>query len=161
MWCAETHANAVRRRAVALASSLRSLGAMKEGVQVYRYMTPCPHTVQRDATCSAARETMDRYGIRHLPVLDQGDLVGILSDRELAVAERLGDPSTLVVGEVMTPEPYIALPSTLLADVADEMARKKYGAAVIVDRGNVVGVFTAIDALRAIAENRVRPALPV
>lgn len=130
---------------------------MKEGAQVYRYMTPCPHTVRRDETLAVAREHMVRYGIRHLPVLDDGDLVGILSDRELAVAERVGrDEVGLTVGDLMTPDPYIALPSTPLAEVAGEMAHKKYGAAVIVDRGNVVGVFTPIDALRAIAEDHGR-----
>lgn len=131
---------------------------MKEGAQVYRYMTPCPQTVRRDEALGVARDQMARFGIRHLPVLDQGDLVGIVSERDVALAERVGrgDGEGLTVGDVMTPDPYIALPSTPLAEVADEMAHKKYGAAIIVDRGNVVGVFTAIDALRAIAEDRNR-----
>lgn len=137
---------------------------MKQGAQVYRYMTPCPQTVGRDAPLAVAREQMSRFGIRHLPVLDDGDLVGILSDRELAMAERIGkDDPGLRVGDVMTPDPYIALPSTPLAEVADEMAHHRYGAAIIVDRGNVVGVFTAIDALRVLAEDsaaRPRAATP-
>jgi acetoin utilization protein AcuB len=130
---------------------------MKQGAQVYRYMTPCPHTLQRDATLVVAREVMRRYGIRHLPVLDGPDLVGMLTDRDLSVAERVGDPSTLKAGDIMTPEPYVAVPSTPLADVCDEMGRQKYGAAVIIDRGNVIGVFTVVDALRALAEDRGRP----
>lgn len=131
---------------------------MKEGAQVYRYMTPCPHTIQRDATVAGARDVMKRYGIRHLPVLDGADLVGMVTDRDVAVAERVGDPTEVTAGDVMSPEPYVAVPSTPLADVADEMARRKFGAAVIIDRGNVVGVFTVVDALRAIAEDRGRPA---
>lgn len=131
---------------------------MKEGAQVYRYMTPCPQTIQRDATLVAVRDQMKRYGIRHLPVLDGPDLVGILSERDVVVAERVGDPAHLSAGDVMTPEPYVVVPSAPLADVAHTMARHKYGAAVIIDRGNVIGVFTAVDALRAIAEDRGRPA---
>jgi acetoin utilization protein AcuB len=130
---------------------------MKEGAQVYRYMTPCPQTIQRDATLVAARDHMQRYGIRHLPVLDGPDLVGILTDRDLAVAERVGDPARLTAGDVMTAEPYVVVPSTLLSEVADTMARQRYGAAVVIDRGNVVGVFTTVDALRAIGEDRGRP----
>ena len=99
---------------------------------------------------------MKRYGIRHLPVLDGPDLVGILSDRDLSVAERVGDPVHVTTGDVMSPEPYVVVPSAELAEVADAMARQRYGAAVIIDRGNVVGVFTAVDALRAIAETRGR-----
>lgn len=136
---------------------LASKEVMKEGAQVYRYMTPCPLTIQRDATIATAGELMKRYGIRHLPVLDGPDLVGVVSDRDLTVAERVG-PAGVAIGDIMSPEPYVAVPSTPLAEVADEMARQKYGAAVIIDRGNVVGVFTVIDALRAIAEDRGRPA---
>jgi acetoin utilization protein AcuB len=127
---------------------------VKPDSQVYRYMTPCPHTIHRDATLETARELMAKYQIRHLPVLDGGVLVGILSDRDLSVGERVGNPKVATVEDVMSGEPYLAVPSTLLSEVASEMAHRKFGAAIIVDRGNVVGVFTAIDALRAIAEDR-------
>lgn len=128
---------------------------IKDGAQVYRYMTPCPQTIQRDAPLAAARETLSRYGIRHLPVLDGHDLVGILSDRDLTVAEKLSDVFRVTVGEIMSVDPYVAVPSTPLVDVAAQMAVHRYGAVVVVDRGNVVGVFTAVDALRAIAAGSV------
>jgi acetoin utilization protein AcuB len=129
---------------------------------VYRYMTPCPQTIDRDAPVAKARELMSRHAIRHLPVLDGGDLVGVLSDRDVAVAERLGDPFATAVGEIMSTEPYFALPSSPVAEVADQMAKHRYGAAVIIDRGNVIGVFTAVDALRAMASERgdLRPDAP-
>lgn len=127
---------------------------IRDGAQIYRYMTPSPQTIQRDATLAIAREAMSRYGIRHLPVLDGHDLVGILSDRELAVAEKLGDVFALAVGEVMTTDPFVTLPETPVVEVAGQMAAHRYGAAIVVDRGNVVGVFTAIDALRAVARDR-------
>jgi CBS domain-containing protein len=81
-------------------------------------------------------------------------LVGLLSDRDLAVAEKLGDPFQRPVGEVMSHDPYLAVPSTPLAEVADEMSKRRFGVVIVVDSGNVVGVFTAIDALRAIGEVR-------
>jgi acetoin utilization protein AcuB len=127
---------------------------IRDGAQIYRYMTPSPQTIQRDATLAQAREAMSRYGIRHLPVLDGHDLVGILSDRELAVAEKLSDVFVLAVGEVMTTEPFVTLPETPVVEVAAAMAAHRYGAAIVVDRGNVVGVFTAIDALRAVSRDR-------
>ena len=134
---------------------------IKDGAQVYRFMTPSPQTIQRDATLAAARECMSRFGIRHLPVLDGHDLVGILSDRDLAVAEKLSDVFRVPVGEIMSLDPYVALPSTPLVEVASQMAAHRYGAVVVVDRGNVVGVFTAMDALRAIAADRLAQETPV
>ncbi len=125
---------------------------IKDSAQVYRFMTPCPQTIQRDATLAEARETMSRYGIRHLPVLDGHDLVGIVSDRDLSVAEKLSDVFRVAVGEIMSVDPYVAVPSTPLVEVAAKMASCRYGAVVVVDRTNVVGVFTAVDALRAIAQ---------
>lgn len=131
---------------------------MRPDREVYLYMTPCPQTVQRDATLATARSAMQRFGIRHLPVLDGTVLVGLLSDAELAVAERLGDPFAVVVADAMSWDPYLTLPTTPLVEVADRMSKAKLPAAIIVDRGNVVGVFTAIDALRALADERRRPA---
>jgi acetoin utilization protein AcuB len=131
---------------------------MNVATEVYRYMTPCPHTIQRDAPIAKARELMTRFSIRHLPVLDSGDLVGVLSERDIVVAEKLGDPFRATVDQAMTPDPYFALPSTPLGEVAREMARRRYGAAVIIDRGNVIGVFTAVDALRALADDASAPA---
>jgi acetoin utilization protein AcuB len=128
---------------------------IKDGAQVYRYMTPCPQTIQRDATLADAREAMSRYGIRHLPVLDGHDLVGILSDRDLAVAEKLSDVFRVAVAEIMSLDPYVAFPEAALVEVTAQMASHRYGAVVVVDRGNVVGVFTTTDALRAIGEERL------
>jgi acetoin utilization protein AcuB len=129
---------------------------MKPDDQVYRWMTPCPRTIERDAMMSEARAEMRRLNVRHLPVVDGGELVGIVSERDLSFAERFVDARDTAVGDVMTTEPYLAVPYAPLADVAFEMAKQKYGAAIIVDAGNVVGVFTAIDALRAIAEGHGR-----
>lgn len=125
---------------------------MKPDAAVYRYMTPCPVVASRDDRLSAAQALMVRHGIRHLPIVDQGDLVGIVSDRDLTVAERFCDPGSTPLERVMTTEPYFALPSTPLQEVAKTMAKERIGAAVIVDGGRIVGVFTAVDALRALGE---------
>jgi acetoin utilization protein AcuB len=129
---------------------------MKPSDQVYRWMTPCPQTAGRDATMAEARAEMRRYGVRHLPVVDMGELVGIVSDRDLSFAERFTDPRSTPVGDVMTKDPYVTVPYAPLVDVAHAMASDKYGAAIVVDRGSIVGVFTAMDALRAIAEGHGR-----
>jgi acetoin utilization protein AcuB len=95
---------------------------------------------------------MRQLQIRHLPVMDRGQLVGLLSERDIAFAERFLEARESPVAAVMTRDPYVTVPYAPLAEVAETMARHKYGSALVIDDGNVVGVFTAVDALRALAE---------
>lgn len=125
---------------------------MKPDDQVYRWMTPCPESIGRDATVHEAKAVMRRHGFHHLPVMDEGQLVGIVSDRDLAVAERLRDPRATLLGDIMTKEPYVTVPYAPLAEVAHAMAKGQIGSALVIDKGNVVGVFTVTDALRALSE---------
>jgi acetoin utilization protein AcuB len=129
---------------------------MKPADPIYRWMTPSPFTVDREVGLDAAHETMRRHGIRHLPVLDRGVLVGLVEERDIIVAERFPESHRMTVEDIMSPEPFAAHPSTPLADVAEELSRRSHRAAVIVESGNVVGVFTAVDALRALADDGYR-----
>ena len=56
---------------------------------VYSYMTPSPLTIGRDQTLATAHDLMRKHDIRHLPVLDGGVLVGIVTDRDLHLVESL------------------------------------------------------------------------
>jgi acetoin utilization protein AcuB len=120
---------------------------------IRKYMTKNPHTIGQAQTLEAAHELMREHRVRHLPVLDAGKLVGILSLRDLHFIETLRDvdPSATTVEEAMTTEVYVASPKTPLDEAASAMAEHKYGCAVIVDEGKVVGVFTTVDALGALA----------
>jgi acetoin utilization protein AcuB len=97
---------------------------------------------------------MEDYGVRHLPVMDHGELVGMLSDRDMNLVQSLAPvpPDTITVEDAMTAEPYAVAPETLLQEVARRMADRRIGSAVVVDHGAVVGVFTTTDALNALAD---------
>jgi acetoin utilization protein AcuB len=120
---------------------------------VQEYMSIAPVVVSSDRTLAEAHRLMRERSIRHLPVVDQGRLVGVVSQRDLYLLETLNgvDPGTETVREAMAPEPYAVPPDAPLEDVAKEMAERKYGSAVVVDRGSVIGLFTTVDALRALA----------
>jgi acetoin utilization protein AcuB len=120
---------------------------------VDRYMTKSPHTIGQDQTLAAAHRLMREYGIRHLPVLAGGKLVGVLSQRDLHFIETLKDvdPETVAVSEAMSQEVFTIKPSAQVQEVAAEMAEQKYGCAVVVDKGRVAGVFTTVDALLALS----------
>jgi acetoin utilization protein AcuB len=120
---------------------------------VQEFMTVGPVVIGTKRTLAEAHRTMRERSIRHLPVVDGGALVGVVSQRDLYLLETLEavDPATETVEEAMTAEPFAVPPAAPLEDVAAEMARRKIGSAVVVDRGAVIGLFTTVDALRALA----------
>ncbi len=117
-------------------------------------MTKSPHTIGRDQTLDRASEVMRTHGIRHLPVLEGGQLLGILSNRDVYLIETLQDvdPAKVTVEEAMSAEPYSVTPDASLSEVVSTMAEHKYGAAVVMKGREVVGIFTTIDALHVLAD---------
>ena len=123
-------------------------------ITIADHMTPAPHTIGLDQPMSRASALMREHAIRHLPVLTGGELLGLVSHRDIALVEGLEgiDPANIRVEEAMTPEPYAVTPETPLVDVVRTMGEKKYGAAVVMKGREVVGIFTTIDALRVLAD---------
>jgi acetoin utilization protein AcuB len=122
---------------------------------IKKYMTPMPHTIGPDQSIAFAKKTMRDLNVRHLPVRSGGKLIGILSERDIDLLASFKDIDLdhAQVKDAMTFDPYVANPDTLLDEVCIRMAEKKIGSALIAqDNGTLVGIFTYIDALRAISE---------
>jgi acetoin utilization protein AcuB len=126
-------------------------------------MTVSPIVIGSDRTLAEGHRIMRERGIRHLPVVDGARLVGVVSQRDLYLAETLRgvDPEADSVREAMTAEPYAVAPGAPLDEVAATMADRKLGCALVVDRGSVIGVFTTVDALRALAALAGRRRAPI
>lgn len=127
---------------------------MKAIPTIAKFMTTLPHTVGVEQSLTKAGKMMAEYRVRHLPVLQGGDLIGILSDRDVRLVEsfRDVDPDKITVQEAFTPDPYIVSPTASLSEVCSEMSRKKYGCVLVTDNKKLVGIFTWIDALNAFEE---------
>lgn len=127
---------------------------MKSIPSVQKFMTYVPKSIGFEESIAQASEFMRKLHMRHLPVLKAGKLVGILTERDinLVLSFKGVDPVTMKVEEAYTPDPYTVSPSTPLNEVVAHMAEKKYGCALIVDNGKLVGIFTEIDAYKALAE---------
>jgi acetoin utilization protein AcuB len=116
-------------------------------------MTPQPVTIGRGQPLSVAHSLMREHRCHHLPVLEHGELIGVVSQRDLYLLESIagkplgGDP----VGDALTSETFAVDPDARVVDVAREMAREPYGCAVVLERDRVVGIFTATDALGILA----------
>ena len=119
---------------------------------IAQWMTPAPHSVGKAQTLDTAHAMMRAHTVRHLPVLEGGRLVGIVSQRDLYLVETLQgvDPASVTVEDAMSPETYCVKADTQLDEVAKVMVQHKYGCAIVMDRAKVVGLFTTIDAMRAL-----------
>ncbi len=118
------------------------------------YMTKSPHTIGQEQTLTRAHELMRKFSCRHLPVLHGGQLVGTVSLRDLDLTEGLKgvDPDIVLVEEAMSAEPHVVSPETPLREVVDYLVTHGYGSAIVTEGKEVVGVFTAIDAMRCLRD---------
>jgi acetoin utilization protein AcuB len=112
-------------------------------------MTRDPVTIPADLSLADARLRMFDHGIRHLPVIDQGHVVGIVSERDLAMVTGIPgvDANRVMVSEAMVPHPYIVASDMPLIEVCSTMLERKLGSAVIMDEGKLKGIFSVVDAL--------------
>jgi CBS domain-containing protein len=113
------------------------------------YMTPSPACIAAHRTLADAWQAMQHEHVRHLPVLDGGAVVGMISQRDLGLlgagsATRLED---VRVADAMSGDPYVVAPRVSLRVVIDQLNAQKIGSAIVVDKGRVLGVFTTTDAL--------------
>ncbi|HYO73326.1 MAG TPA: CBS domain-containing protein [Archangium sp.] len=116
------------------------------------FMTRIVHTIGTQSPLTEAHRIMNEHAIRHLPVLEGGKLVGMVSMRDLHLIETLKgvEPKEVAVEEAMAQEAYTVPPGTPLLEVARTMAMHKYGSAVVAQEGRVEGIFTTVDAMRAL-----------
>lgn len=122
--------------------------------KVTQYMTPNPHSIGLRHTLADAYALMRKHNLRHLPVMAGTKLVGLIDDPDLRTIELLEgiDLAKVTVEEAMTPVPYCVTLEAGLDAVAREMAREKHRVAVVMNDAAVAGIFTASDAVRALAD---------
>lgn len=127
---------------------------MKSVPNIKKYMTMNPKTIGFDQTLMKAEKIMNEEKIRHLPVLNGGKLVGILSQRDIKIVTSFKDvdPSQVTVEEAYTPDPYFTNPEAKLNEVVEMMASHKYGCVLVTDSSKLVGIFTWVDALNAMKD---------
>jgi acetoin utilization protein AcuB len=121
---------------------------------ISQYMTPSVHAVEPNHSMAAAHRLMRRHQIRHLPIIDEGKLVGVVTQRDLYFIESLGDApdETIPVSEAMQEDVEVATPASPIAEVAKTMIDKRIGCVVVMEDEKVCGIFTTIDALQALME---------
>ena len=116
-------------------------------------MRPCPVALTRRHTLAEAHGIMRAHKIRHLPVVEAGRVIGVVTQSDLRLLESLEpiDPRTVEVDDAMTRDPYMVEADRPLADVIAEMWSRRIGSALIAEGGAVIGIFTSVDALAVLA----------
>ena len=128
-------------------------------VAISELMTPLPITVHSTTLVKDAKRKMYDHQIRHLPVVDGGKLVGIVSDRDIKLAQSVtSDPEfdRSAIGDVLVSDVFSCEPNTPAYEVLDFLVQNHIGSAVIEDAGKVIGIFTLTDACAALAD-KLRP----
>lgn len=128
------------------------LSLVRQFPTVREYMSASPFTISARRPLAAAQSLMRERGIRHLPVLDGGEVVGLLSERDLLLVEAMPqvNPTVVRVEEAMVKNVFQVSPDDPVGEVVEIMIERKLGSAVVVDGAKVAGVFTTIDALRSL-----------
>jgi CBS-domain-containing membrane protein len=122
-------------------------------------MRPGPYTIGENETLGAAQRVMIRSHVRHLPVVREARLVGILSQRDVLAARGGIDEDwwAYPVATAMHSPVQTAGPDDSLTEVAGRLAQAKIGAMPVVDRGRLIGLVTVTDLLDAEVRAAMQP----
>ena len=161
---------ALCKRDSAVSTPRAPVAAQVLPLRVREVMSVSPVTIPPSRSVQEAHTLMQQRKIRHLPVLQDGCLVGIVSDRDLRLV--LPSPATslavwelrhllekLTVGEMMTCFVMTTAPDCFMTEAVGRMLGYRVGALPVVEDRRVVGILTRTDVLRAF--RRISPALSV
>lgn len=110
-------------------------------------MTQEPITAEPDELLIRASHKMQSGGFRRLPVVSDGKLVGIVTERDLR--EHQGHLEHTKINGVMTENPVTVTPATTLEEAAQIMLERKFDGLPVIADGRLVGIITASDVLTA------------
>jgi CBS domain-containing protein len=125
-------------------------------------MRPVPVSLPPTASLADAERAMTAHGLAWVPVVQDGKVVGLVGDEDLAAA-RPSPATTLTVGEVtyhlttipvaavMRPEPPVVVPDTPLAEAASLLRDGGFGTLLVVEEGRLVGLLSASDLVSLLA----------
>jgi len=115
-----------------------------------RVMQPRVETLSSQMTIAEAKQAFARSHHRGFPVVDEGKLVGIVTQSDLAErSHQLTDPETAPLAEIMTPQPITVNPNTPLTEVLYALNRFKLSRLPVTEGPRLVGIITRADIIRA------------
>jgi acetoin utilization protein AcuB len=126
---------------------------------ISKVMTRNVVTIDKDADISSAQEKMSEHRIRHLPVVEENNLlIGIVTDRDVRSAlpssqfsdkEKTEKITSSKIEEIMTKNPITISPLDTIQDALLLLEKKRFGALPVVDpQKKLIGIITTRDLFR-------------
>lgn len=132
-----------------------------EKLYVSAWMTPHPYTVTPDTFIIEAYQLMKKFSIRRLPVLDEHELVGIVTLSDIRGVAPLGSLDMLEVNyvlaqlrvsNVMTRRPVTISVSATVKEAAQLLLKHKFGGLPVLEDGKLVGIISEADIFRLVID---------
>lgn len=116
-------------------------------MEVREIMSDCVATVGPEEKTERAAQLMKDFGCGSLPVCLQGKVIGIVTDRDIALRTVAagGDAKQQKVGEIMTPSPATGTPDMDVSDAAKLMSEKQIRRLPIVSADDIAGMLSLCD----------------
>ena len=120
-------------------------------------MTPNVATIDPGKSADEALETMRRRDIRHLVVSEQGNVVGVLSQRDLGGRHGASVRRGRTVRDLMAGNPITMRPTATVRQAANRLRGRNVGCVPVVDEGKLEGIVTVSDLLELLGRGSARP----
>lgn len=129
---------------------------MNQKIPVSEIMTKDPITVTQDQTLYEANKLFGQHNIRHIPVVEKGHLIGMVSQTDLlriSYADLDEKDEAVVpavyemfnIGDIMTRVPVFVDISSTIKETAEILARQSFHSLPVLDQGKLVGIVTTTD----------------
>lgn len=123
-------------------------------MKVATIMSLNPVHIEATALIAEALSTLDTVDVRHLPVLSEGRVVGVVSDRDLYEStgwmwNEEDGKAPIVVADLIDADPVLVGPGETAAALAARLVEFGIGCAPVVEAGRLLGIVTELDLLRA------------
>jgi acetoin utilization protein AcuB len=109
-------------------------------------------TIRKQASVSDAINLMKKRSIRHLPVVEEGVLVGWITEGDIRQAYLASLIEQVSIGDIMITDPLTISSEANLEEAAEILYRHGIGGLPVVDNGTLVGVITVADIMAAFIE---------
>ena len=119
-------------------------------MKVKNHMSPSPITVTPEVSVDEALGLMREHGIRHLPVVKDGQIKGLVTDDELRSAWFPSLLSELTVKDLMVTDPLTVGAEEMVYQAARLLHNHKLTGLLVLDQGQLVGIITLSDVLRVL-----------
>ncbi|MGD9663377.1 MAG: HPP family protein [Porticoccaceae bacterium] len=129
---------------------------MPKDIKLADVMTPSPKTIAIDAHLSEAKKLLEEMNVNQLPVMNAGVVESIITDKDIKrftlPAHKIGADEDLLVSDIATTRAFVADAQDSLEKVLRQMIKQQTSAVIVLDQGELAGIFTETDACRVLAD---------